>query len=75
MRSHNRTTKTCSQPIPHFPLGKIDHIEPEWMRMIFTGQARLLAERAGRGLLITSGSLQRLLELGERLARIAERAA
>jgi len=36
-------------------------------RQLFAGQARLLAERAERGLLITSGSLVRLVQLAEQL--------
>ena len=36
-------------------------------RVVFAGQARLLAERAERGLMVTSGSLARLVELGGQL--------
>jgi hypothetical protein len=37
------------------------------LRIIFSGQARLLAGRAEQRLPLTSGSLQRLVQLGERL--------
>jgi hypothetical protein len=37
------------------------------LRTIFSGQARLLAGRAERRLPLTSGSLQRLVQLGEQL--------
>jgi hypothetical protein len=39
---------------------------------IFASQARLLAERAERALPITSGSLQRLVQIGEQLDAIRE---